>query len=66
MFPKLPAPFYLIVSLTSVLTYYLFFTLFPQENKCTVIITGESIKILGCVFNEQFIDYAKNLDVLRV
>nr|AUW52999.1 triple gene block 3 [Nerine latent virus] len=66
MLPKLPAPFYLIVPLTSVLTYFLLFALFPQENKCTVIITGESIKILGCVFNEQFIDYAKRLDVLRV
>lgn len=32
---------------------------------CTVIITGESVKIVGCVFTESFIEYAKGLQPAR-
>nr|QCH00873.1 triple gene block 3 [Shallot yellow stripe virus]QCH00882.1 triple gene block 3 [Shallot latent virus] len=30
-----------------------------RDVKCTVIITGESVKILGCDFTKEFIDFAK-------
>lgn len=32
---------------------------------CTVVITGESVKIIGCEFTEAFIEYAKNLKPAR-
>nr|CAC84176.1 TGB3 protein [Garlic latent virus] len=30
-----------------------------RPEKCTVIITGESVKIIGCEFTSDFIDFAK-------
>ena len=30
-----------------------------RAEKCTVIITGESVKFLGCDFTKDFIDFAK-------
>nr|QED43764.1 TGB3 [Garlic latent virus]QED43770.1 TGB3 [Garlic latent virus] len=30
-----------------------------KAEKCTVIITGESVKFLGCEFTQDFIDFAK-------
>lgn len=30
-----------------------------RSERCTVIITGESVKILGCDFTKDFIDFAK-------
>nr|QED43644.1 TGB3 [Garlic latent virus] len=30
-----------------------------KSEKCTVIITGESVKILNCDFTRDFIDFAK-------
>ena len=30
-----------------------------RTEKCTVIITGESVKFLGCDFTKEFIDFAK-------
>nr|QVU24955.1 triple gene block protein 3 [Nerine latent virus] len=66
MFPKLSTSFYLTTILTSIFTFLLFSASQPKENKCTVIITGESIRILGCTFSEGFLEYAKGLDVLRV
>nr|AFV36811.1 TGB3 protein [Garlic latent virus] len=30
-----------------------------KTEKCTVIITGESVKFLGCEFTKEFIDFAK-------
>lgn len=32
-----------------------------KSNPCVVIITGESIKISGCVFDENFSKYASSL-----
>ncbi|QCY49485.1 triple gene block 3 protein [Shallot virus S] len=28
---------------------------------CTVIISGESVKLLNCVFNREFVEYASKL-----
>lgn len=28
---------------------------------CTVIITGESVKIIGCEFTDRFLEYAREL-----
>nr|QJZ28450.1 triple gene block protein 3 [Ilex cornuta carlavirus] len=30
-----------------------------RTERCTVIITGESVKFLGCDFTKDFIDFAK-------
>nr|QED43806.1 TGB3 [Garlic latent virus] len=30
-----------------------------KSERCTVIITGESVKIIGCEFTRDFIDFAK-------
>nr|QED43962.1 TGB3 [Garlic latent virus] len=30
-----------------------------RTEQCTVIITGESVKFLGCEFTRDFIDFAK-------
>nr|DAR35199.1 MAG TPA: coat protein [Bacteriophage sp.] len=30
-----------------------------RTESCTVIITGESVKFLGCDFTKDFIDFAK-------
>lgn len=30
-----------------------------RSERCTVIITGESVKFLGCDFTKDFIDFAK-------
>lgn len=30
-----------------------------RVERCTVIITGESVKFLGCDFTGEFIDFAK-------
>ncbi|AXU24226.1 TGB3 [Shallot latent virus] len=30
-----------------------------RSEKCVVIITGESVKFLGCEFTREFIDFAK-------
>lgn len=32
-----------------------------SRQGCTVVITGESVKIIGCEFTGSFIEYAKNL-----
>lgn len=35
------------------------------NNQCFVHLTGHSVSISGCVFTKEFIEYAKQLDVLR-
>jgi hypothetical protein len=35
-------------------------------NSCTIILTGESVKILGCDFSSEFIEYAKTLKVQTI
>nr|BAZ96206.1 TGB3 [Shallot latent virus] len=30
-----------------------------KTERCTVVITGESVKILGCEFTREFVDFAK-------
>nr|CAC84180.1 TGB3 protein [Garlic latent virus] len=47
----------LIVGLS--VTLFICFTLDRVRiEKCTVIITGESVKFLGCEFTKDFIDFA--------
>lgn len=36
-----------------------------RQQSCTVVITGESVKIIGCEFTESFIEYAKQLKPAR-
>lgn len=40
-------------------------TLDVSNNQCIVHLTGHSVSISGCVFTQEFIEYAKQLDVLR-
>nr|ACG60023.1 triple gene block protein 3 [Carrot carlavirus WM-2008] len=34
-----------------------------SNNLCVVVITGESIKISGCVFDDNFAEYARTLTI---
>nr|QCY49522.1 triple gene block 3 protein [Shallot latent virus] len=51
----------LVVLVTSLIITLLFCYSFEglRNEKCTVIITGESVKIIGCDFTKEFIDFAK-------
>nr|ACM45988.1 triple gene block protein 3 [Helleborus net necrosis virus] len=44
-----------------VLGYLLLERLFASSDPCTVHISGESVRIVGCAFTPDFIDYAKSL-----
>nr|AXL97640.1 triple-gene-block protein 3 [Potato virus H] len=35
--------------------------LLQSGTGCTVIITGESVKIIGCEFTDKFLEYARGL-----
>nr|BAA01934.1 ORF(IV) [Garlic latent virus] len=50
-----------IVLVTSLLVTLLFCYSFDnlRTERCTVIITGESVKLIGCEFTKDFIDFAK-------
>nr|AFV36819.1 TGB3 protein [Garlic latent virus] len=55
---QLQPPIALIIGLLA--TWLLCFGLESfKAEKCTVIITGESVKIIGCEFTRDFIDFAK-------
>nr|UCR98635.1 triple gene block 3 [Apple stem pitting virus] len=32
-----------------------------NSNQCTIVITGESVSIVGCVYSESFIELVKGL-----
>nr|QDK54727.1 triple gene block protein 3 [Apple stem pitting virus] len=32
-----------------------------NQNQCTIVITGESVSIVGCVYSESFIELVKGL-----
>nr|UZP17398.1 TGB3 protein [Garlic latent virus]WIW79828.1 triple gene block protein 3 [Shallot latent virus] len=51
----------LVALLTGLLITFLICYLLEgfHSEKCTVIITGESVKFLGCNFTKDFIDFAK-------
>nr|UCR98425.1 triple gene block 3 [Apple stem pitting virus] len=35
--------------------------LMNSSNQCTIVITGESVSIVGCVYSESFIELVKGL-----
>nr|AEA48971.1 TGB3 [Pea streak virus] len=37
-----------------------------SSTSCTVILTGESVKIVGCEFSLSFIEYAKLCELQRI
>nr|QNN26225.1 TGB3 [Peony betaflexivirus 1] len=52
----------IIVVLASFVVVWITLSLFYSEKRlCTVIVTGESVKIIDCEFTVQFIEYAKSL-----
>jgi len=56
----------LIVLITTSLVFALLSVLEKGHSGCSVILTGESIKLLNCNFSPDFLDYAKGLEVLKV
>lgn len=51
---------YLLVVLC-VLICVLTYSLVPSGNSCVVIITGESVRISSCEFDEHFVEFAKSV-----
>nr|BAL03074.1 triple gene block protein 3 [Helleborus net necrosis virus] len=44
-----------------ILGYLLLERLFAVNDPCTVHISGESVRIIGCAFTPDFIEYARTL-----
>nr|UCR98230.1 triple gene block 3 [Apple stem pitting virus] len=62
MFPKgglgLAIAAALVVYLALLLAQQL---LMSNSNQCTIVITGESVSIVGCIYSEAFIELVKGL-----
>ncbi|UXX34100.1 triple gene block protein 3 [Pseudostellaria heterophylla carlavirus 1] len=50
-----------LVGILCVLICVLLYTLVPIGNNCVVIITGESVRISSCLFDEHFVEFAKTV-----
>ena len=56
----------LILAVVAALVAYLILLLAQQlitsfQSQCTIVITGESVSIVGCVYSEAFIELVKGL-----
>nr|AGR66383.1 TGB3 [Apple stem pitting virus] len=54
------------LAITAALVAYLVLLLAQQliisfQNQCTIVITGESVSIVGCVYSDAFIELVKGL-----
>nr|AEP02958.1 triple gene block protein 3 [Apple stem pitting virus] len=62
MFPKSGFRLAIAVAVAAYLILHLAQLLFMNESKqCTIVITGESVSIVGCVYTESFIELVKGL-----
>jgi hypothetical protein len=52
--------------LSCVITFTILSFSSSRDSQCVVYLTGHSVTISGCEFTQDFIEYAKHLDVLRV
>ncbi|QVY47453.1 triple gene block protein 3 [Agapanthus carlavirus B] len=52
-----------IVLTISYFTYFLLGLASLYRRECNIILTGESVKILGCEYTTEFIEFAKTLRV---
>nr|QKV49430.1 ORF4 [Apple stem pitting virus] len=62
MFPKSGLRLAIAAAIAAYLILHLAQLLFMNESKpCTIVITGESVSIVGCVYTESFIELVKGL-----
>jgi len=52
--------------LSCVITFTILSFSSNRDSQCVVYLTGHSVTISGFEFTQDFIEYAKHLDVLRV
>ncbi|ACN58191.1 triple gene block 3 [Red clover vein mosaic virus] len=52
--------------LSCVITFTILSFSSNRDSQCVVHFTGRSVTISGCEFTQNFMEYAKHLDVLRV
>lgn len=50
-----------LLGVLCVLICVLLYSLIPTGNNCVVIITGESVRISSCAFDEHFVEFAKTV-----
>nr|UCR98490.1 triple gene block 3 [Apple stem pitting virus] len=63
MFPKSGLGLAIAAAFVAYLVLLLAQQLYMSNNssQCTIVITGESVSIVGCVYSEAFIDLVKGL-----
>nr|UCR98195.1 triple gene block 3 [Apple stem pitting virus] len=62
MFPKSGLGLAVVAALVAYLVLLLAQQLYMgSQSQCTIVITGESVSIVGCVYSESFIDLVKGL-----
>nr|AGR66454.1 TGB3 [Apple stem pitting virus]ASS35925.1 TGB3 [Apple stem pitting virus] len=63
MFPRSGLGLAIAVAFVAYLVLLLAQQLYMSSNpsQCTIVITGESVSIVGCVYSEAFIDLVKGL-----
>nr|UCR98140.1 triple gene block 3 [Apple stem pitting virus]WOG36283.1 triple gene block 3 [Apple stem pitting virus] len=63
MFPKSGLGLAIVAAFVAYLVLLLAQQLYMSSNssQCTIVITGESVSIVGCVYSEAFIDLVKGL-----
>nr|QDK54716.1 triple gene block protein 3 [Apple stem pitting virus] len=62
MFPKSGLGLAIAAALAAYLVLHLAQLLLMNEGRqCTIVITGESVSIVGCVYTESFIELVKGL-----
>nr|AAG48313.1 unknown [Peach sooty ringspot virus]ADT91618.1 triple gene block 3 [Apricot latent virus] len=62
MYPKSGLALGFVVAIVAYLVLLLAQQLITsRSNQCTIIITGESVSIVGCVYSDSFIELVKGL-----
>nr|UCR98075.1 triple gene block 3 [Apple stem pitting virus] len=62
MFPRSGLGLAIVAALVAYLVLLLAQQLYTSsQSQCTIVITGESVSIVGCVYSEAFIDLVKGL-----
>nr|AGR66324.1 TGB3 [Apple stem pitting virus] len=62
MFPKSGPGLAIVVAFVVYLVLLLAQQLLMSSSKqCTIVITGESVSVVGCVYTDAFIDFVKGL-----
>nr|AGR66366.1 TGB3 [Apple stem pitting virus] len=62
MFPKSGLGLAIVVALAAYLALLLAQQLLINNSKqCTIVITGESVSVVGCVYTDAFIELVKGL-----